>query len=213
MLEKRHIGTRALGTRNNDEQKGGRPMRRTTLHRTTVAAAAAATVLLVGCGAQGDGRSSASGGAVSPSATTSPGSPSPSASGSASPSASGSVPPSASPSAPPSHPAPAGCADHAELTAGDSGRTLCLRAGGQVRITLDGTKDRAWTPVKATGTALKAANPGFVIQPGDAVAAFDAVAPGTSRLTSSRPLCATRPGQVSCKGIQEWTVTVTVTKP
>ncbi|MET8247263.1 hypothetical protein ABZV31_24260 [Streptomyces sp. NPDC005202] len=106
-----------------------------------------------------------------------------------------------------------GCATRAELTAADSGRTLCLTAGGQVRLTLDGTKDRPWTPVKATGNVLRAANAGIVILPGDAVAAFDAVAPGTAQLTSSRPLCATGPDRISCKGIQEWTVTVKVTKP
>ncbi|GGX87255.1 hypothetical protein [Streptomyces anandii] len=186
-------------------------MRRTTPHRITVAAAAATTLLLAGCGAQNDGKGSAG------SATASaPAGGSSSTSASPTPSASGSVPPSVTPSdsASASRPAtPSGCTGQSELTAADSGRTVCLTAGGQLRLTLDGTKDRPWTPVKATGTALKAANPGFVIQPGDAVAAFDAVAPGTARLTSSRPLCATHPGQVSCKGVQEWSVTVRVTAP
>ncbi|MER6977524.1 hypothetical protein ABT317_11005 [Streptomyces carpinensis] len=74
-------------------------------------------------------------------------------------------------------------------------------------------EDRPWTPVKATGTALKGADAGIVIMPGDALAAYTAVAPGTARLTSSRPLCATGPGKISCQGIQEWTVTVRVTRP
>jgi hypothetical protein len=64
----------------------------------------------------------------------------------------------------------------------------------------------------ASGSALKGINAGFVILPGQATAAYQAVATGTEKLTSSRPLCAepTAPGQVSCKGIQEWTVTVNV---
>jgi hypothetical protein len=159
-------------------------MRRTTLQRTTVTAAAA-TLLLAGCGAGHDGAGSGRDGAGSPSASG----PSP---------------------APESAP---GCADHAELTAADSGHTLCLRAGGQVRLTLDGTKDRPWTPVKATGTALRATNAGIVILPGDAVAAFDAVTPGTARLTSTRPLCPAGPGRTGCEGTQEWTVTVKVARP
>ncbi|MGX4691951.1 hypothetical protein [Streptomyces sp. JNUCC 63] len=159
-------------------------MRRTTLQRTTVTAAAV-TVLLAGCGAGHDGAGSGRDGAGSPSA-----------------------------SGPASAPKPApGCTDHAELTAADSGQTLCLRVGGQVRLTLDGTKDRPWRPVKSTGTALRATNAGIVILPGDAVAAFDAVTPGTARLTSTRPLCAAGPGRTGCEGIQTWTVTVKVARP
>ncbi|WP_086722481.1 hypothetical protein [Streptomyces carpinensis] len=162
-------------------------MRRTTLHRTTVATAtaAAAALLVVGCGTQHGGKGSGSASSASPA-------------GDGTPSAST---------------APAGCTDQAQLTAADSGRTICLTVGGYVRLTLDGTKDRPWTPVKATGTALKGADAGIVIMPGDALAAYTAVAPGTARLTSSRPLCATGPGKISCQGIQEWTVTVRVTRP
>ncbi|MGW0082424.1 hypothetical protein [Streptomyces sp. NPDC003393] len=165
----------------------------TTLHPTNVAAAvaavAAAALLAAGCGAQHDGEGggagSAGGGPASPSAT---------------------------PSAPGSE-APSGCTDQARLGAADSGRTVCLTVGGSVRLTLDGSKDRPWTPVKATGTALTGADPGIVILPGDALAAYTAATPGTARLTSSRPLCATGPHKISCKGIQEWTVTVRVTRP
>ncbi|MEU6007791.1 hypothetical protein [Streptomyces sp. NPDC047453] len=165
-------------------------MRRSTLHGTTVTAAAV-TLLLVGCGAQHDGAGSGKDGTPTR-PTTAPASPS----GPASPT--GTAP---------------GCTDRAELTAADSGRTLCLTVGGQVRLTLDGTKDRPWAPVRSSGTALRAANAGIVILPGDAVAAFDAVTPGTARLTSARPLCATGPGRIACQGIQQWTVTVRVTGP
>ncbi|MFE4755552.1 hypothetical protein ACFRIB_35810 [Streptomyces mirabilis] len=100
----------------------------------------------------------------------------------------------------------------AELGAADTGHTYCLTAGGVLRLTLDGTTSRPWTPVKVSGIGLEATNSGVVLQPGDASSAFKAVSAGTVHLASSRPLCATAPGKVSCKGIQEWTVTVLVTK-
>ncbi len=183
-------------------------MRRTTLHLTTVVTVAAAALLLTGCGSQSHGGAAGSG-AVSPSGPTSP-----PASPSVSPSVSPSAPPSGSP-APTTTSTGSGCAPHVQLTAADTGRAVCLTKGGQIRLTLDGTKDRPWTTVTATGGALKAANAGIVIQPGDAVAAYDAAAPGTARLTATRPLCAKHPGQKWCLGIQQWsvTVTVTVTKP
>ncbi|MEV0179608.1 hypothetical protein AB0I54_09955 [Streptomyces sp. NPDC050625] len=171
-------------------------MRRTTLHRTTVTTVAAATLLLMGCGSQGGGTTAGHGGTVSPSPTTT-------ASPSGSPSPSGTPSPTTT---------AAGCARHFQLSAADNGRTICMPKGGQVRLTLDGTKERPWKPVTVTGDTLKAANPGIVILPGDAVAAYDAVAPGTAKLSSSRPLCAESPspGRVSCKAIEEWTVTVQV---
>ncbi|WP_326802644.1 hypothetical protein OIE49_14230 [Streptomyces sp. NBC_01788] len=159
-------------------------MRRSTLHAGIVTAAAA-TLLLAGCGARHDGAGSGKDGAPSR--------------------------PTAGPASPPAS-APA-CTDRAELTAADSGRTLCLAVGGQVRITLDGTEDRPWTPVRAGGTALRAANAGIALLPGDAVAAFDAVTPGTARLTSARPLCPAGHGRTACQGIRQWTVTVRVTEP
>ncbi|WP_316743208.1 hypothetical protein [Streptomyces sp. MK7] len=176
----------------------------TTLHRTAVATAtaAAAALLAAGCGAQHDGKGGGAPGSAGASSVGSAGG------GPASPPAS----PSATPSAPASK-ASSGCTDQAQLGAADSGRTVCLTVGGYLRLTLDGTKDRPWTPVEATGTVLKGADPGIVILPGDALAAYTATAPGTARLTSSRPLCATGPHKISCKGIQEWTVTVRVTRP
>ncbi|MFG2477622.1 hypothetical protein [Streptomyces fagopyri] len=113
---------------------------------------------------------------------------------------------------PTKHPQDCGTAP-AELGTADAGRTYCLATGGVLRLSLDGTAARPWTPVKADGDGLEAANSGIVLQPGDASAAFRAVSAGTVRLTSSRPLCATVPHRMSCKGLQEWTVTVRVTKP
>ncbi|MEU1512215.1 hypothetical protein ABZ490_08615 [Streptomyces sp. NPDC005811] len=102
----------------------------------------------------------------------------------------------------------------AELTAADDGRTFCLTVGGQLRLNLDGTRERPWSAVALKGDdVLKPTNAGIVVLPGDALAAYDAVTAGTTRLSATRPLCATPtgPSQVSCKGIQEWTVTVRVT--
>ncbi|MGW4596461.1 hypothetical protein ACWEOA_14310 [Streptomyces sp. NPDC004457] len=152
------------------------------MRRTTLLAPAAAALLLAGCGSQQDTGSSDK---VSAPARTGTPSPAPTA---------------------------RGCTGHVELTAADHGRTVCVTEGGEVRLTLDGTRARPWRPVAARGAGLEAVNAGFVLQPGDATAAYRAVAAGTVELTSSRPLCAepTAPGQVSCKGIEDWTVTVRV---
>ncbi|RZU37246.1 hypothetical protein EV284_2405 [Streptomyces sp. BK022] len=117
---------------------------------------------------------------------------------------------SAKPSAVPSR--SGGCADQALLTSSATGKTVCLKRGGELRLTLDGTKSRPWQPVRASGHALTAINAGLVLQPGDATAAYRAVAAGTVQLTSSRPLCArpTTPDGVSCKGVQEFRVTVRI---
>ena len=166
-------------------------MRRTTPHGTiTTTLVAAAALLLAGCGGQ-DGGAAGTGG--SPSRT-------------AAPSASAPVPPSPTATG-------KGCTPEVLLTAADTGRTVCLTVGGRIRLTLHGSEDRPWSPVTATGGALKAANAGIGSRSGDTLAAFEAVAPGTARLTASRPLCAKRPGQTSCLGIEQWTVTVRVTKP
>jgi hypothetical protein len=88
---------------------------------------------------------------------------------------------------------------------------VCLAVGDTIRISLDGTRSRPWRPVTVDGTGLEATNSGIVLLPGDASSAYKAVSAGQVRLTSQRPLCATGTGGVSCKGIQEWWVTVRVT--
>lgn len=156
-------------------------MRRTT-HRTALALAAL-TLLLAGCGSE----AGSEGGGGSDSASPSP-------------------PPSASPS--PS----SGCTTvTGDLKATDSGDTVCLAVGDTVRISLDGTESRPWKPVTVEGSGLEATNSGIVLLPGDASSAYKAVAAGQVHLSSQRPLCATETGKVSCKGIQEWRVTVRVT--
>ncbi|MFK4110765.1 hypothetical protein [Streptomyces sp. NPDC002176] len=89
------------------------------------------------------------------------------------------------------------CVSALQLTAADSGRTLCLAKGGQLRLSLDGDKARPWKPVQAEGGALTAINSGFVLQPGDANAAYRADRSGTVELTSAR-------------ASEQWKVTVQV---
>lgn len=122
---------------------------------------------------------------------------------------SGSVSPSSSPTPSKSR---AACTAKETLAATDTNGTFCLTTGTTVRILLDGTTTRPWAPVKTVGSGLKATNSGILIRPGDASNAYEAVSAGTVKLTSSRPLCATAPHKISCKGIQEWSVTVVVSK-
>ncbi|MGW5336389.1 hypothetical protein [Streptomyces bauhiniae] len=89
------------------------------------------------------------------------------------------------------------CVRALRLTAADSGRDLCLAKGGELRLALDGDKAHPWQPVQAKGGALTAINSGFVLQPGDANAAYRADEPGTAELTSAR-------------GSEHWQVTVRV---
>ncbi|MEU6194990.1 hypothetical protein [Streptomyces sp. NPDC047061] len=164
-------------------------MRRTTFHRASLAAAS--LLLLAGCGSQGGGGDKGSG-AVSPKPTPTP-----------TPSVTSTPTPSA------------GCTPvTSELTTADSGRTFCLAQDGTLRITLDGTEQRPWKKITAAGdtAALKEINYGIMLRGGDAGSAFQAAAAGTVTLSATRPLCAepTAPGGVSCKGIQEWQVTVKV---
>ncbi|MFE2882259.1 hypothetical protein [Streptomyces sp. NPDC059272] len=123
---------------------------------------------------------------------------------------SGTVSPSSSPTPSRSR---AACTAKETLAATDTNGTFCLTTGKTVRILLDGTTTRPWAPVKTVGSGLKATNSGILIRPGDASNAYEAVSAGTVKLTSSRPLCATAPHKISCKGIQEWSVTVVVSKP
>lgn len=185
-------------------------MRRTTFLPTTVTAAAVSALLLTGCGSSGGSGTAADGKTTVPPSTAAP---SPSSS-SSSPSPSTSVTPPASPTPPvsPSTSAtPAGCADTVTLTAADNGHTVCLVKGGEIRVSLDGSKDRPWSSVRTRGSGvLEAVNAGFAVLPGDANAAYRATGTGTAHLTSSRPLCASGPHRVACKAIVEWTVTVTV---
>jgi len=172
------------------------------IRRTTPALALTAlTLVIAGCGSQ-SGRDEGSARSVSPSTTARPSTARPSPTGSPSVD----LPTPQSPTADPSR-----CATvSGSLGADDRGRTVCLATGEVVRVELDGTSDRPWKAVTAEGAGLEATNSGFVMQPGDANAAYKAVSTGKIRLSSTRPLCGAESGRISCKGIQEWWVTVVV---
>ncbi|MFE0627350.1 hypothetical protein ACFW3D_10295 [Streptomyces sp. NPDC058864] len=152
------------------------------MRHTTAAAVAATALLLTGCGTQSGGPADGSP-SGSPSGTGRPGT------------GTG-----------------RDCAAEAALTARDTGRTVCVTAGGTVRVTLDGTPDRPWSRVTSEGSGLTPVNPGIGAPHGDTIAAYRATAPGTARLAATQPLCAspTAPDQVACLGLREWTVTVRV---
>jgi hypothetical protein len=186
-------------------------MHRTTPHRARVlpralvlALGASALLFTAGCGGES--------GSVTPAAGGSPASVSASASPSASPSASASASPS------PTDPAESpGCTPEAEpapLTAADSGRTVCVTVDAVLRLNLAGDTARPWGAVDPTGGVLEPTNSGIVPPPaGSVIAAFQAVKAGTTQLSSFRPLCpqSTTPGKMSCKGLEDWNVTVVVT--
>ncbi|MDN3263324.1 hypothetical protein QWJ26_26645 [Streptomyces sp. CSDS2] len=153
------------------------------MRRTTPLVLAAAALLLAGCGSPQD-TGSGGGRAPAPSGT----------------------------GAPPAGRNAGDCTGHANLTVADQDRSVCVAEGGELRLTLDGTSARPWQPVTASGTGLRAINAGLVLQPGDATAAYRAVAAGTVKLSSSRPRCPepAAPDQASCEGVEKWTVTVRV---
>ncbi|MDX3236534.1 hypothetical protein PV392_12750 [Streptomyces sp. ME03-5709C] len=158
------------------------------MRHTAAAAVAATALLLAGCGTQ-------SGGPTGPSPSSSP-------------SGTGTTGPGTG-----SGTGTAGaCAAAVALTARDTGRTVCVTPGGTVRVTLDGTPDRPWSPVTSEGGVLTPVNAGIGAPRGDTIAAYRAVAPGTARLHATQPLCATptAPGQVACLALRDWTVTVRV---
>ncbi|MFE9805336.1 hypothetical protein [Streptomyces sp. NPDC005548] len=175
-------------------------MRRTT-HTRTIALTALTLLVAAGCGTRGGSEAGGSGTVSPSSAPPSPSSP-----------ASSSVPPTPTPSSSSPSSGQDCVAATGELGAADTGHTYCLAAGDTIRVTLDGTTPRPWKPVKSDGSGLEPANSGIVLQAGDASAAYRAVSAGTVRLTSSRPMCPSDPSRISCKGLQEWTVTVVVTK-
>ncbi|MGW1895135.1 hypothetical protein ACWCP6_33580 [Streptomyces sp. NPDC002004] len=113
-----------------------------------------------------------------------------------------------------SHPATSvsACPRKATLTAADAGRTVCISPGTTIRLTLGGSPDRPWTPVKATGKGLKQVNAGIGAPHGNTIAAFQATTTGKAELTSSRPLCgkADKPGGTACHGMKRWAVKVEV---
>ena len=106
----------------------------------------------------------------------------------------------ASPSASPSGAARAGCHGAIPVPAGhtlnlgnaDNGKSFCLPQGGTVLVTLRGTPARMWSPIHASSAVLAPrANGRLLLVRGATGAYFAAVQPGTSVLSSARPVCQT----------------------
>jgi hypothetical protein len=102
------------------------------------------------------------------------------------------------------------------ITGADSGSSFCVTRGTNVTVFLKGTPARKWSPIKATGNALRpSANGELALALGVTGASFAAVEPGTTIITSGRPACgpgetASGTGSMSCNAILAFRVTVTV---
>jgi hypothetical protein len=90
--------------------------------------------------------------------------------------------------------------------------TYCVNLGGTVTLTLNGTADQRWQPVKLGGTALTDVPMSGIPPIGPSITTlYKAVQTGTATLTSARPLCPpAKPGSASCLGMQAFQVTITV---
>lgn len=104
------------------------------------------------------------------------------------------------------------------LTVSDSGKTLCVRRGTGVLVTLQGTPASKWAPIQASSTALsRRANGRLALPLGVTGAYFVAVHPGASRVTSSRAVCGNTPSAspghtMSCDSRRAYHVTLKVVK-
>jgi hypothetical protein len=103
------------------------------------------------------------------------------------------------------------------ITGAESGLSFCVTRGTNVAVFLkSGTPARKWSPIKASGTALRpSANGELALALGVTGASFAAVRPGTAIITSGRPACgpgdtASSTGSMSCTAILAFRVTVTV---
>jgi len=131
------------------------------------AAVIGASALAAGCGQQRAG-SAASGPSGSPAPSTAP--PAPAACG------------SAAPTAPPNR--------TLTLTAGDNGRSFCIRQGIGVLVYLKGTPQLKWDALKSSSAAMAPAPNGHLaLQVGVTGGYFVAAQPGVAAITSSRSSC------------------------
>lgn len=105
-----------------------------------------------------------------------------------------------------------------DIHVSDNGKTLCVRQGTGVLVTLKGTPAGKWAPIKATSPVLAPRPNGALSLPlGVTGAYFVAVHPGTSAITSSRPVCgqssSASPGRImSCDALLAYHVTMKVVK-
>jgi hypothetical protein len=81
-----------------------------------------------------------------------------------------------------------------DVRVSDNGKTLCVRQGAGVLVTLQGTPASKWAPIKASSAVLSRRVNGRLALPlGVTGAYFVAVHPGLSVITSSRAVCGHTP--------------------
>lgn len=126
-------------------------------------------------------------------------------------------PGSAAPSAPPIATSPgqshrgSACPTQLVVTPADNSRTLCVAKGGTVAVTAQPDQAQGWTPFDVSGAALIPSSAAIPpVRNGQILAAFSAVAPGTSTVASSHRNCPSNAGGVACHSILLWQVTVVV---
>lgn len=115
---------------------------------------------------------------------------------------------------PPSSPPewiPSACQPPSQLTAADSGHTVCATVGAKFSVKLPDDGKGHWSALTSDSDAvdvlLLAGSPPISGTQADFVARHK----GTAKITSSRPVCpSTPPGGMSCKAMQAFSVTVVV---
>ena len=105
-----------------------------------------------------------------------------------------------------------GCHRYLELTETTASTSYCVNLGGTVTLTLHGTADQRWQPVKLAGTALTEVTISGIPPIGPSITSlYKAVQNGTATLTSARPLCPpAKPGSAGCLGMLAFQVTIQV---
>jgi hypothetical protein len=104
------------------------------------------------------------------------------------------------------------------VSASDNGKTLCVRRGVGVLVTLHGSPADKWAPIHASSAALsRRANGRLALPVGMTGAYFVAVHPGVSVITSSRAVCGSTPSAspghtMSCDSRQAYHVTLKIVK-
>lgn len=123
------------------------------------------------------------------------------------------------PTAPPGHGGPSSCGTAKavpngkvlSVTNGDNGKSFCMRLGTTMLVTLRGTPSRVWTPIRtSTGVIAPEGSGRLTLQRGVTAAYFITVRPGTTTVTSARPLCASHPGMAHCDSKMSFHMTVVV---
>lgn len=99
------------------------------------------------------------------------------------------------------------------LTSAQNGQTYCVTTGANVLVLLKGTPENKWRAIRASGSALRPSASGHTtLMIGVTGASFLAVRPGTSVISSARPVCSpsATPAIVPCGAVRAFHATVIV---